>query len=367
MPDQTEHQMLDSITAEQIDAYWRAGGLTHGQHSVLMTKKAHRVIFKMLEDKGYLKATLEETVKHASEGWEKMKAGLRGRSETAGVPAQGASVGEVMWGQLQILTSVFSAAGVVSGHEAEKLMLAAGAPPGLVRAMNHIIDVGGAVGVVGGAAKGFVKAAGERITEDMAKKVPQAVQALPKEAEQAINEGLKAEGVPEDKWLGPNPISTVTRKAKVKGGEEFKLPQSLAGAKPQFRVGAKAYTPQFESDLDKALYILAQSTPSKADARYMKSVQDWFTAHGQTYSEAEIRGLGTDVRKNVRAAASKAEPGDVSIPAIARATPRESPLDIARGERGSIRFGPLEDDISKEAKGVTEEEAAKFVKNMESQ
>src|SRR5207302_1046071 len=100
---------------------------------------------------------------------------------------------------------------------------------------------------------------------------------------------------------------------------------------------------------------------------YLKSVQDWFTAHGQTYSEAEIRGLGTDVRKNVRAAASKAEPGDVSIPAIARATARESQLDIDRGERGSIRFGPLEDDISKEAKGVTEEEAAKFVKSMESQ
>src|SRR5437588_230213 len=220
MPDQTEDQMLDSITAEQIDAYWRAGGLTHGQHSVLMTKKAHRVIFKMLEDKGYLKATLEETMKHASEGWEKMKAGLRGRSETTGVPGQGASVGEVMWGQLQILTSVFSAAGVVSGHEAEKLMLAAGAPPGLARAMNHIIDVGGAVGVVGGAAKGFVKGVGGRLAEGVVeKKATQAVeQALPKEAERAINEGLKAEGVPEDKWLGPNPISTVTRKLKVKGG-----------------------------------------------------------------------------------------------------------------------------------------------------
>lgn len=54
--------------------------------------------------------------------------------------------------------------------------------------------------------------------------------------------------------------------------EEPKLPRELAGAKPRYRNA----TIKFESDMDKALFIVSQKKPSKADAQYM----DWLRAQG---------------------------------------------------------------------------------------
>ena len=74
----------------------------------------------------------------------------------------------------------------------------------------------------------------------------------------------------------------------------FRLPQELAGAKPRYGVADHNYELDFASDLDKALYILAQTKPSSRDADYLSAVR----AHtGQ--NDSKIRELGREVRAHV--------------------------------------------------------------------
>jgi hypothetical protein len=68
------------------------------------------------------------------------------------------------------------------------------------------------------------------------------------------------------------------------------LPRDLTGAKPRYNYNLNSFQLKFESDLDKAAYIAAQSTPSKADARYVQFVRD---ATGMT--EPEVRARGRDI------------------------------------------------------------------------
>lgn len=72
--------------------------------------------------------------------------------------------------------------------------------------------------------------------------------------------------------------------------ENAKLPRALAGANPTYRDAV----PQFASDIDKAAYIAAQTTPSKRDADYVNFVID------QTgLSEGQVRELGAEVKRQV--------------------------------------------------------------------
>lgn len=68
------------------------------------------------------------------------------------------------------------------------------------------------------------------------------------------------------------------------------LPKELQGAKPRY----KTKDVRFESDLDKAAYIIAQSTPSKADAAYLKFVMDH-----TGYDEAAARQYGERIKGRV--------------------------------------------------------------------
>jgi hypothetical protein len=79
------------------------------------------------------------------------------------------------------------------------------------------------------------------------------------------------------------------------------LPQPLQGAKPNYQT-----TPlSFDSDIDKALYIVAQKTPSKADGSYMGFLRPHFPGLGDDV----LRMMGTQVRnENVRAAATDYDP-----------------------------------------------------------
>lgn len=77
-----------------------------------------------------------------------------------------------------------------------------------------------------------------------------------------------------------------------------KLPKELAGAKPRYGAGRNQYNPVFESDVDRAAYIAAQPTRSKADAKYVA----WgMEATGMT--EAEFRLHGAKVRAQIKNAA----------------------------------------------------------------
>lgn len=84
------------------------------------------------------------------------------------------------------------------------------------------------------------------------------------------------------------------------------LPKELQGAKPRY----KGNSLQFESDVDRAAYITAQTKPSKSDAAYLKFVQD---STGMT--EAEVRAHGQTVRDSIKGLAAEAKPdGKIVVP-----------------------------------------------------
>lgn len=90
-----------------------------------------------------------------------------------------------------------------------------------------------------------------------------------------------------------------------------KLPSALRGAKPRYNFGNVSFNPQFESDIDKALYIVAQKSPSKADEQYMNFLRKVLP----NASDEEIRAAGNGVRQNIKnAAAGSGQGGDLAIP-----------------------------------------------------
>lgn len=100
----------------------------------------------------------------------------------------------------------------------------------------------------------------------------------------------------------PVPVKATPQPTNV----PFKLPKELAGAKPRYGFGTDLYGINFEDDLDKALYILAQKTPSKRDKDYLKLVMDHT---GMTESQA--RAMGREVRNNIKSQVTSGIESDV--------------------------------------------------------
>lgn len=100
------------------------------------------------------------------------------------------------------------------------------------------------------------------------------------------------------------------------------LPKDLAGAKPAYSFGAKQFSPIFESDLDKAAYILAQKKPSKREADFLESV-----IKNTGLEETEIRAHGVKVKDFIKSIARDAEPGQIKVPSLFE--PKGSTLDTA--------------------------------------
>jgi len=106
-----------------------------------------------------------------------------------------------------------------------------------------------------------------------------------------------------------------------------KLPAELAGAKPRYNFGDKSFTPEFESDVDKALYIVAQRKPSAQDAKYMEWLKKLFPEH----NPSEIRGMGQAVRSKIKIMARTAEPDStLTVKTIDRSRPELSFVDTAK-------------------------------------
>lgn len=109
------------------------------------------------------------------------------------------------------------------------------------------------------------------------------------DAEGVVNAALEAQ----DAGIGG-----ATRVAPV----EATLPQDLRGATPTYYSGAQGYNMRFESDLDKAAYIIANNqSRSKRDADYLQFVMD---NTGMTAEEA--RAYGKQVRERSRTLAKQA-------------------------------------------------------------
>lgn len=345
MADKTKRELISEISEEEIEQYYRNGSITTHDRNALMREKAHATVESLLEDKGYVSAILERTIKHAQEGWDGLvEAALRETPLEHGLAPPPIDVASkafsYFWGQLQIVMSPLTAFGEVTGKKVELLALSAGASPGLARVLNIAADVGTGFFPLGKAIQTGAKAVQAGV--ETAKAVTGAATKVASEEARAVaivKEGLKAEGIPEEKLVGMTaaakpkggltPEQLAARTASTPGGgptaqataKEFKLSQALSGAKPRYAIGYKQYVPQFESDLDKALFILAQSKPSEHDARYMKAVRDYMAAQGYDLSPIEIRNLGRQVRDAVKTVAAKAEPGVIDIPKTAMGLP----------------------------------------------
>ncbi len=105
-----------------------------------------------------------------------------------------------------------------------------------------------------------------------------------------------------------------------------KLPQELAGAKPRYSYGEKKFTLAFESDVDRAAYILTQDKRSKRDSDYLG-----FVMRSTGLSEPLARAYGRRVRAAIKQQAAGAETRELSIPRLA-----DKPMPVGKG-KGKIR------------------------------
>jgi len=92
--------------------------------------------------------------------------------------------------------------------------------------------------------------------------------------------------------------------------EAAKLPDWLAKATPNYNIGQTRYMPQFESDIDKAFFIVAQARRSRQDEAYMA----WLREQFPKLSDTELRTAGGRVREHIKAIVRVEPEGDVIIP-----------------------------------------------------
>ena len=94
-----------------------------------------------------------------------------------------------------------------------------------------------------------------------------------------------------------------TKKAPAPAAE---LPRHLSGAKPRYGYRDKNFKLDFDSDVDRALYIVAQRKPSKMDAEYV----GWLEQHFPDDTVAQIRSRGQEISDIVKGLARSAYDGD---------------------------------------------------------
>jgi hypothetical protein len=94
-----------------------------------------------------------------------------------------------------------------------------------------------------------------------------------------------------------------------------KLPSELAGAKPRYSYGQKRFELTFDNDIDRAAYIIAQKTPSKRDADYLKFVMD---STGMT--EEEARSHGKLVKDYIKSEAKDSQEEQIIVPSLVAQT-----------------------------------------------
>lgn len=112
--------------------------------------------------------------------------------------------------------------------------------------------------------------------------------------------------------------------------QEPTLPPSLAGAKTNYNYGpTKPFTLNFDSDVDKALYIVS-SSGSKADARY----RDFLQKNG--FSDADIQEQGKAIRDKIKGMAKNGEPGELKIEKTNEL--KQKPVQATTKEAPTIKY-----------------------------
>lgn len=115
------------------------------------------------------------------------------------------------------------------------------------------------------------------------------------------------------------------------------LPPSLAGAKPRYNIGSTAYELEFESDLDKALFIIAQTSPSAHEAEYLQ----WLHEQLPGMSEANIIAAGTAVKARIKdLAMAQPEGGMLKVPKSRQTKPTPDDKVIEQAAQTGAQVTP---------------------------
>lgn len=105
----------------------------------------------------------------------------------------------------------------------------------------------------------------------------------------------------------------------------LQLSKDLQGAKPRYGYGSNLFKLNFQSDVDKSLYIVAQSKPSSRDADYLKYLQGIFPEMSVT----EIRQMGQKFRNTViKPLAANGEGDILDIPSFSNPIRKPLTADI---------------------------------------
>ncbi len=124
---------------------------------------------------------------------------------------------------------------------------------------------------------------------------------------------------------------------------EYKLPKDLSGAKPKFGYRNTNNEVNFESDVDRALFIVSQKKKSARDADYRKWLKDQVKL-----TDAEIDSYSTDVRQRIKEQAATAN-GTINIPKMYEPKMRvrvKAPTQVASPFVQQLRAATLNSKIT---------------------
>lgn len=114
-----------------------------------------------------------------------------------------------------------------------------------------------------------------------------------------------------------------------------KLEKGLAGAKPRYNMGSNLYEPVFENDLDKALFIIAQKTPSKRNADYLA-----FAMKHTGLDEKAVLKLAETTKQTIKRQLQGGQSGQVKIPSINDAIQAAPTSPVSAGASGPPKVPP---------------------------
>lgn len=100
-----------------------------------------------------------------------------------------------------------------------------------------------------------------------------------------------------------------------------RLEKGLAGAKPRYNYGSAGFGLDFESDIEKALFITSQKNKSKADEGYRQFLRN------NGYTDNEIDRLGQDVRDHIKGLAGLSKGSDLERLHIGKIVDRKAPKE----------------------------------------
>ena len=117
----------------------------------------------------------------------------------------------------------------------------------------------------------------------------------------------------------------------------YELPRDLGGASPRYNYGKdKSFSLDFENDVDKAAFIIAQSRKSKRDADYLN-----FVMQATGMDEDGARAYGAAVRSAIKDQAKNSTGESLHVESLFR--PEEKPTPIRTSQGPTPRLDTPED------------------------